>query len=194
MAVQVSKRQSKTTSMIKTLSAGLIPALALLSAGCDSGSSSQAPVAAAPGVKAKPAKSVDPLAAMARAVAVSTSDAEIGLTYDIQARPVPGAAVDIKLLFMPTADAEVLAADIGVAQPLSVAGQLKPSFNNVKVGVINEHHFTVKAPLDAHAGIYLANIAVSLTRAGMTSTKSFAIPLVVAQPQVSDSPPPKPAG
>lgn len=116
---------------------------------------------------------------MARAVAVSKSDVQVELSYELQAKPKPGGTVEVKLLFTPTADAESLTADIGVAQPLSAAGELKPTFNNVKVGQMDEHRFTVNVPADTGAGIYLVNIVVSLKRGDVTSTKSFAIPLIV---------------
>lgn len=181
MAVhQVSTIGSKATAVVRQLSCALIPAIALALVGCDRGASSQSPAAPAPKAQPKVSKPVqDPLATMARAVAVSKSDVQVELSYELQAKPKPGGTVEVKLLFTPTADAESLTADIGVAQPLSAAGELKPTFNNVKVGQMDEHRFTVNVPADTGAGIYLVNIVVSLKRGDVTSTKSFAIPLIV---------------
>lgn len=178
--------------MRQAFGAVFVTVFVLLSAGCESGSSSQTPVTTAP-AKPKPVKSAqDSLAAMAHAVVVAKPDTQVELSYDIQGRPAPGGATDVKLLFMPTADAESLAADITVSPPLTVTGELKAGFSNVRVGQTNEHHFTVTAPADMDAGIYLANVAVSLTRGGMISTKSFAIPLVVGS--IGAAAPAKPAG
>lgn len=173
---------SKASAPLRRVSDGLLAAIALLLAACDGGSSSQPPAASAPAIQPKVSKPAqDPLAAMTRAVATSKAGAQVELTYEVRGKPAPGGTVDLKLLFMPTADAESLTAEIGVAAPLSATGELKPSFNDVKVGQMNEHGFTVRVPADTGAGIYLATTTVSLTRGGMTTTKSFAIPLVVAR-------------
>lgn len=134
---------------------------------------------------AKPQQQTDPLAAMARAVVLSKSAAEVELSYDIAGKPVLGQPVEVKLMFVPTADAQLLAVDVSAMQPVQLGGQLKTNFSDVKLGQINPHSFTVAVPKEAGEGVYLANIAVSLTHSGVISTKSFAIPVVFSKAEAA---------
>lgn len=166
---------------------GGLCALALMCAGCSGGSDAPPPAAAQPAAPklAKPAE--DPLAALPHAVVVALSEAPIELTYDIQGKPLAGSAVDVRLVFTPTADAESLSAEIAVPAPLSATGELRPVFSGAKVGQVNEQRFTAAVPAVATAGIHLINVEVTVTRNGMAGTKSFAIPLIVAPAEPGSS-------
>ncbi len=118
---------------------------------------------------------------MASAVSVSKSNAEIELKYDIANKPVVGQPVEVKLMFVPMSDAQSLTVDISAMQPLQLGGQLKASFKDVKLGETNPQSFTLVAPPEAGAGIYVANVAVTLTRGGASISKTFAIPVIFAK-------------
>lgn len=159
---------------------GFLCAVALMCAGCSGGSDAPPPAVTQPAANPKPVKPAeDPLAALPRAVVVAPSDAPVELTYDIQGKPLAGSTVNLRLIFTPTADAESLSAEIAVPAPLSTDGELKPVFSGAKVGQVNEQRFAAAVPAAAAIGIHVINVEVTLTRNGMDSKKSFAIPLVV---------------
>lgn len=131
----------------------------------------------------------DPLANTAKAVMLSKGGAEVELSYEVLSKPTPGQPVDIKLSFLPRVDAQSLRAEIGAASPTVLSGELKPTFGDVKFGQINRHRFTMSVSAPAPDGIYVANVAVTLTRNGVDNSKSFAIPVAFA-----NAPPPAAAG
>jgi len=125
------------------------------------------------------AKAADPTATMARAVATGKPDAPIDLKYDILAKPIVGEAVEIELAMIPTASGDTMSASIAGSAGLTLEGELLPSFTGVKVGQAVRAHFKAKASKE---DVFYITVATTMHAAGVPSTRTYAIPILVSAP------------
>ena len=172
----------------------LITSLAVATAACDSEpeAPADAPAAAAaplpaPATEAPP----DATAKMARAVGDGKPGAAVDNRYDISAKPEVGKPMEVQIAFVPRSGVEALAAVISGMDGITVAGNLKPHFDNVQAGNSYQHNFTL---LPDRNGVYYVTVAVTTTLSGASIGRTFSIPFVVGNAPVQEkAAPPKDA-
>ena len=171
-----------------------IASIAAATAACDSepeaGAEAQAtaaPPQPAPAADAPP----DATAKMARAVGDGKPGAAVDIRYDITAKPEVGKPMEVQIAFVPRSGVEALDATISGMDGITVAGNLKPHFDNVQAGNSYQHTFTL---LPDRTGVYYVTIAVTTTLGGAAVGRTFSIPFVVGSvPAQEKAAPPKDA-
>jgi hypothetical protein len=159
---------------------GILAALALSLGACNSEpapdvAAPAAPPTAKPVVQAEQSPA-DPTAKMARAVGNGKPGAAVDIKYDFRAKPEVGKPVEVRLAFIPNAGVESLEAKITDMEGITVAGGLNPQFNNVQAGQPYEHTFSLLAN---RPGVFYVSVEVTTQLSGMTSARTFSIPLSV---------------
>lgn len=162
-----------------------ILASAALLTGCGESEPEAAPVPA-PEQTARTAPVDDPNARMARAVGDRKPGAAVDIRYDIASKPEVGIPTQIKLAFIPNAGVDALSATLSGMDGITIAGDLKPQFENVEAGKPYEHTFSL---LPDREGVYYVTVAVTTTLSGASVGRTFSIPFVVgARPAVQQKP------
>jgi hypothetical protein len=162
-----------------------ILASAALLTGCGESEPEAAPVPA-PEQTARTAPVDDPTARMARAVGDRKPGAAVDIRYDIASKPEVGIPTQIKLAFIPNAGVDALSATLSGMDGITIAGDLKPQFENVEAGKPYEHTFSL---LPDREGVYYVTVAVTTTLSGASVGRTFSIPFVVgARPAVQQKP------
>lgn len=172
----------------------LIASIAGATAACDSepdtAAESQTPAATtqpAPVADAPP----DPTSKMARAVGDGKPGAAVDIRYDFASKPEVGKPMEVQIAFVPRSGVEALDATISGMNGITVAGNLKPHFDNVQAGNSYLHTFTL---LPDRNGVYYVTVAVTTTLSGASIGRTFSIPFVVgAAPAQEKAAPPKDA-
>ncbi len=132
--------------------------------------------------KPSSSQSTDPVARMAKAVSADKAGAGVDLKYEIQAKPAVGVPFEIEIALVATADAETMAVAIGGMPGITVTNAAVPPLTEIKAGQVNSHKFTVLAD---QIGVYYVSVAVTTQLAGTTQARTFSIPLLLGEVQVS---------
>lgn len=150
----------------------------LASLGCSSEPQPEATAqSTVPKTVATPAtKPDDPIAKMARAVGDGKPGAAVELHYDFATKPEVGVPTEIQIALVPRAGATSLEATIAGMDGVTVAGDLRPRFDNVESGKTYEHTISL---LPERAGVYYITVAVTTTLNGAPIGRTFSIPFVV---------------
>ena len=172
----------------------LIASIAAATSACDSepeaGADSQTPATTAQPAPVTDAPA-DPTSKMARAVGDGKPGAAVDIRYDITAKPEAGKPMEVQIAFVPRSGVEALDATISGMDGITVAGNLKPHFDNVQAGNSYQHSFTL---LPDRNGVYYVTVAVTTTLSGASIGRTFSIPFVVgAVPVQEKAAPPKDA-
>jgi hypothetical protein len=172
----------------------LIASIAVATAACDSEPEAGAETQAA-AVTAQPMPAADappdPTSKMARAVGDGKPGAAVDIRYDIAAKPEVGKPMEVQIAFVPRSGVEALDATISGMDGITIAGNLKPHFENVQAGNSYQHSFTL---LPDRTGVYYLTVAVTTTLSGASIGRTFSIPFVVGTvPAQEKAAPPKDA-
>lgn len=164
----------------------ILASAAVLSACAESEPEATAP-AAEPVAAPAPAPVEDPTVRMARAVGDRKPGAAVDIRYDIATRPQVGVPTQIKVAFVPNVGVDSLSATLTGMEGITVAGDLKPQFEQVQGGKAYEHTFSL---LPDREGVYYVTVAVTTTLSGASVGRTFSIPFVVG---TREAPQQKPA-
>jgi hypothetical protein len=127
-----------------------------------------------------PAKAPDDRTArMARAVGDGKPGAAVDIRYEIAAKPEVGVPTEVQVAFVPRAGVDSLDATITGMEGVTVAGNLKPHFDNVEAGRPYEHTFSL---LPDRTGVYYITVSVTTALGGASIGRTFSIPFVVGTP------------
>ena len=154
-------------------------------AACNSEPEAEVAASAATAPAEKPAASTatapaDPSMKMARAVGDGKPGAAVDIRYEIAAKPQVGAPTEVQLALVPNSGVEALDATISGMEGITIAGDLKPHFENVEAGKPYQHSFSL---LPDRTGVYYITVAVTTTMGGATVGRTFSIPFVVGSPE-----------
>jgi hypothetical protein len=157
----------------------------VLCAGCDSEPEPEAvpaPTSASAPKPAAPSAAVqaDPTTKMARAVGDGKPGAAVEIRYEIAAKPDVGTPTEVQIAFVPNVGVEALEATISGMDGVTIAGNLKPHFENVEAGKPYQHSFSL---LPDRAGVYYITVSVTTTMSGASVGRTFSIPFVVGAPE-----------
>ncbi len=141
----------------------------------DSKVESEAPVVRKPTA----AVPVDPTAKMARAVTVGKSNVQIELKYDIAAKPMAGRPVQIELALVPAQGADSMSVTLAPSPGLTLSADALPDVEPVKAATPYSGQLTAKAD---KAEVFFITITTTLYTAGTSSVRTFAIPLILSDP------------
>jgi len=147
-------------------------------AACGSGDKTPVPAPAQPVVK-EPTAPADPTLRMAHAVVSGKAGASVDLKYDVLNKPEPGKPVEIDLAVIPGAVLDAMTLNVSAMPGLTIASNAEGSFGKLAIGEVARHKFSVVA--DRADVIYLTVTATTYA-VGVTATRSFVIPLIVAVP------------
>jgi hypothetical protein len=117
----------------------------------------------------------DPTAKMARAVGDGKPGAAVELRYEFAHKPEVGVPTELEIAFVPRAGVDALDATITGMDGVTVAGNLKPHFDNVQTGQVYQHKVTL---LPDQAGVYYITVAVTTQLSGASVGRTFTIPFV----------------
>jgi hypothetical protein len=131
------------------------------------------------------AKPVDPTEKMARAVASGKTGAAVELKYDVLSKPEPGKPIEIDLAFIPSTVADTLVVNVTATPGLEVVANETANFGLLKIGEVAHHKITVRAE---RADVVYLTVVVTLNAVGVNSVRTFAIPLIVSDPNAPDAP------
>jgi hypothetical protein len=163
------------------LRTGAIVLLAALVGACGSGGEEAAAPAPAPQVRkpdAAPAP-VDPTAKMARAVTIGKSTVPLDLKYEIAAKPIVSQPMEMDLAFVPTRGADSMSMAFAPSTGLTLSADSAPTLEAVKAG--QAHHVKLTAMADK-PDVFYVTVTATLYSAGVSSIRTFAIPLIVSEP------------
>ncbi|HEX2584335.1 MAG TPA: hypothetical protein VHL14_04330 [Steroidobacteraceae bacterium] len=124
----------------------------------------------------KKVQPVDPLAGMSSAVTGTKGTLPVDVRFELLDRPEPHIPVNIRLAIVPTMDLIALHAVVKPTTGLQVSGDTQVKFDAPKNGEIKEHKFVATS---TEAGIFIANIDVTVTRDTGDTTFTFSIPVPV---------------
>jgi len=124
----------------------------------------------------KKVQPVDPLAGMSSAVTGTKGTLPVDVRFELLDRPEPHTPVNIRLVLVPTMDLVALNAIVKPSAGLQISADSQVKFDEPKNGEIKEHKF-VATPNEA--GIFLANVDVTVTRDTGDTTFTFSIPVPV---------------
>ena len=120
----------------------------------------------------------DPTASMAHAVVIGKSGAAVDLKYDVLNKPEPGKPVEIEIALIPGVLVDSMSVNVVGQSGVHVSGG-DANFGKHAIGEAARHKFTVE--VEQPDVVYLTVNATAYT-VGISSTRSFAIPLIVASP------------
>lgn len=148
-------------------------------AACGSGDKTSAPVTPQqrPVVRPRVDAPADPTEKMAHAVIIGKSGAAVDLKYDVLAKPVAGKPIELDLALIPGTLLDSMTVSLNVAQGLSVVSTGEASFGKLAIGEVARHVFTLMAE---HPGVVYLTVTANTYSVGISSTRAFAIPLIVA--------------
>jgi hypothetical protein len=161
--------------------ASLILSIAIVFSLAACGSGDKTPVPAAP-VKEAPkraAQPADPTEKMAHAVVAGKSGASVDLKYDVLNKPEPGKAIEIELALIAGAVLDSASLNVSAMPGITIVSNPDASFGKLGVGEIARQKFIVMA--DQPSVVYLT-VTATATSVGINSSRTFAIPLIVATP------------
>jgi len=153
----------------------VVVAFALTSLGCTSEPEPEAPSPTTVSAPAPAPQSADPTVTMARAVGDGKPGAAVDLHYEFAAKPEVGVPLELQLVLVPRVAVGSLSATIAGMDGVTVAGDLRPSFENVEPGKTYEHTVTL---LPERAGVYYITVAVTSTIGGASVGRTFSIPFI----------------
>jgi len=128
---------------------------------------------------------------MAHAVVSGKAGASVDLKYDVLNKPEPGKPVEIDLAVIPGAVLDAMTLNVSAMPGLTIASNAEGSFGKLAIGEVARHKFSVVA--DRADVIYLTVTATTYA-VGVTATRSFVIPLIVAVPVPAALPTPAASG
>ena len=167
-----------------------VGSLAMLAAcGADPESEVAADADAAPKSAPVAKASEGPTAKMARAVGDGKPGAAVDIRYEIVEKPEVGKPTQVELAFIPSAGVDSLAATITGMEGITIAGDLKVSFDKVEPGTPYEHSFSL---LPDRTGVYYITVAATTTLGGSSIGRTFSIPFVVGTPEAPQQKPAPP--
>jgi len=130
---------------------------------------------------------VDPTAKMARAVTVGKSNVPIELKYEIAAKPMKGRPIDIELALTSSQGADSMSVTFAPSAGLTLSADSIPNIEVVKTATPYKAQFTATAD---RVDVFFVTVIATLYTAGTSSTRTFALPLILSDP---NEPAPTPA-
>lgn len=168
--------------MIRSTRWMLCVSLATLLAACGSDPEPQAAIPAPqpqkPTVATPPA---DETATFARAVGDGKPGAAVNIRYEFAGKPAAGTPTELDVALIPSVGVDSMEATFAGMEGITLAGDLKVTFNTVDAGKPYRHKISV---LPDSTGVFYVTVSVSTQIAGSSVGRSFSIPFVVGQPVV----------
>jgi hypothetical protein len=168
--------------MIRSTRWMLCVSLATLLAACGSDPEPQAAIPAPqpqkPTVATPPA---DETATFARAVGDGKPGAAVNIRYEFAGKPAAGTPTELDVALIPSVGVDSMEATFAGMEGITLAGDLKVTFNSVDAGKPYRHKISV---LPDSTGVFYVTVSVSTQIAGSSVGRSFSIPFVVGQPVV----------
>jgi hypothetical protein len=159
--------------VLLVIGAGLLAAC-----GSDNKTPAPQPVPAIP-KKAQVETPTDPTEKMAHAVVIGKSGAAVDLKYDILNKPEAGKPIEIDLAVIPGVVLDSLTLSVTTAPGLSVVSNPEASFGKLAIGEAARQKLIVAAE---RPDVVYMTITATAYAVGVTSTRAFAIPLIVSDP------------
>ena len=150
---------------------------ACLLAACG-GSEPDVPVPAPQAVSSSSSSSRASVSARSKAVAIQSGVQAMSLEFELQARPVPGEALDITLYLTGVDDATELQLAVS-SDKLQVLDGAEAKFAALKVGEPLEHHVKVRSDV---VGVMIADVRIQALVASKPKTLLFSIPMAFLAP------------
>lgn len=164
----------------RVLQAAALAALSLLLGACGKDVEDSSATAPAPATQASK-QDAAPLVAdedkyRANAVVTGKTAAAVDLKFDVPERPQPGQAIEIELLFLPRAAADVLEVEVTGIPGLTVVSGNSARFEDVSSG--DRHVLRALASVDA-PGLYYVGVVARMVSKVQTDVRTFSVPVAV---------------
>lgn len=153
----------------------------LLLGACGSEPEPSVPPPAAPKPKMTAAAPADETATYARAVGDGKPGAAVNIRYEFAGKPAAGTPTELDVALIPSVGVDSMEATLAGMDGITLAGDLKVTFNAVEAGKPYRHKISV---LPDRTGVFYVTVSVSTQIAGSSVGRSFSIPFVVGQPVV----------
>jgi hypothetical protein len=129
----------------------------------------------------------DETATFAKAVGDGKPGAAVSIRYEFAGKPAVGTPTELDVAFIPSVGVDSLEATLAGMDGITLAGNLKVSFNAVEAGKPYRHKVSV---LPDRTGVFYITASVNTQIAGSSVGRTFSIPFVVGQPVAQQKPTP----